>query len=118
MRTGDLRRRISIQQRSQTLDAFGQQSLSWVDVLSDVPAAIESISGLEKLFAMQVQSPTTHTVTVRWHPQLADLRQITAWRIVYRDGTITRYFNIEGAANIDERRRWIELKCTEGLSEG
>ena len=118
MRTSDLRRRLTLQQRSSTLDAWGQQQLSYADILVNMPACIESLGSTEKLWAAQVQSEVSHKITVRYNAVFIDPKQVDAWRLVYVDGATTRYFNIRSATIVEERHRWVELLAVEGLNDG
>lgn len=118
LRIGDLRRRISFQKRTSTLDSYGQQSTTWIDVLTNVPAAIEGLGGSERLAAQAINAEATHTVTVRYHDKLADPIATASMRIVYVSGALTRLFNIASVQNIDERNRVIRMTCSEGLNQG
>lgn len=114
MRAGDLRRRIAVQKRAATLDAWGQQSSTWTDVLSNCPAAIESLTGMEKLHAMQIMAEITHKVTVRYNAVFADPAVVDSWRLVYNG----RIMNVHAIMNVDERNRTVEILCSEGLNDG
>lgn len=114
MRIGNLRRRITIQTRSGLVDSFGQQQTSWVDLLTAVPADLESLAGRELQLAQAINAEVTHRVTVRYHPQLANPVSVAAMRIVYG----ARIFNILASMNVDERNREIELMASEGLNQG
>lgn len=119
LRIGDLRRRVTIQKRqSKTTDAFGQQTQTWVDVLTGVPAAIEPLNGREMEAAQAIGSEVNVRLTVRYHPLLASPVAVAAMRAVYVNGGVTRIFNIEAMRNLDERNAVIELLAAEGLNEG
>ena len=114
MRTGDLRRRVAIQSRSVTLDSWGQQIAAWDDVLTNCPAAIEALAGNERLVALQIHSEITHKVTIRYNAAFSIPADVGSWRITYA----SRIFNIHAAMNPDEKNRWIEIMCSEGLNDG
>lgn len=118
MRIGDLRRRVSIQTRNTGIDSYGQQQTTWADLLTNVPADIQSLSGRELLAAQAINAEVSHTVVARYHASLADPVATAAMRIVYSNGGVTRVFNIASAINVDERNRTIELLATEGLNQG
>lgn len=118
MRAGDLRRRVLIQQRVVTKDAFGQQLVDWIDVLSNVPAAITPLSGRELIAAQAVNAEVTHEISVRWHRLLVDPVKVASMRVVYVTEDVTRYFNVNAAMDVDERRRQISLNATEGMNKG
>lgn len=119
MRAGDLRRRIQFQQRVVTLDSFGQQIANWIDVLTNVPANIEPLSGRELIAAQAVNAEVSHRITVRYHPALANPVTTASMRVIYQAAAgVTRYFNLASAMNVDERNRAIELMANEGLNQG
>lgn len=113
MNIGRFDKRITIQSRSATLDAYGQEIDSWSDVAS-VWANVKPISGTEKLKAMQVDSILTHTVAVRYNETFMPPRKVDAWRIVYND----RIFNITAAMDLNEERKYIIFDCSEGSIDG
>ena len=118
MRAGSLNRRVALQSRTATVDSWGQQGTTWVDLLASVPAAIEPLSGRELELAQSLNSEITTRITLRYHPQLANPAAVAALRIVYVHAGITRYFNVQAARNLEERNRDIELLASEGLNEG
>lgn len=119
MRAGDLRRRIQFQQRVVTLDTSGQQIANWIDVLTNVPANIEPLSGRELIAAQAVNAEVSHRITVRYHPALANPVTTASMRVIYQAAAgVTRYFNLASAMNSDERNRTIEIMANEGLNQG
>lgn len=118
MRAGDLRRRVHFQQSVVTLDSFGQRVSNWIDVLTNVPAGIEALSGRELILAQAMNSEVSHRITVRYHPKLADPVKTASMRVVYPAADdVIRYFNLASSMNLDERNRTIELTATEGLNQ-
>ena len=113
MQAGALRKRVTFQTRSAAVDSFGQQVTTWTDAFT-VWASIEPLSARELFAAQAVQSEVSHKVAVRYRAELANPVAVAAMRVVYSG----RWFNVQGALNIDERRRSIELLATEGLSNG
>jgi SPP1 family predicted phage head-tail adaptor len=112
LRAGDLRRLVSVQSRSTSLDAYGAQSLTWTE-LKKVYAAIDGLSGRELLAAEAVQSEVTHQITVRYDASLwASPITAAKYRIVYG----ARYFDIMGMINENERDSIVTLLAAEGLS--
>lgn len=118
MRAGDLRRRVAIQARTSTQDSWGQQSTSWTDVLANVPAMIEPMSGREREVAAAINAEVDTRITVRYHAALANPVVTASYRVVYVNAGGTRIYNIANVRNIDERNRTIELMAVEGLNEG
>jgi SPP1 family predicted phage head-tail adaptor len=115
MRAGDLRHRVTFQQRATGDDARdGAQLTTWVDVLASVPVAISPLNGRELMAAKAVQSEVSHQIDLRYHPLLANPKEVAAMRIVFG----TRVFNIHSATTIDERRREMRILAEEGLNDG
>lgn len=115
MRGGDLRRRISIQTRSTAQDALGQQSVTWADYMTSVPADIQALSGRELFLAQSAASEVTHKIIVRYSSLLADPLKVAGMRAVYVNDGVTRYFSITACTNVDERNTQIEMLAAEGL---
>ena len=109
MRTGSLRRRISIQRRDMTQDDYGQPSLTWVNVV-DAWAEIQPLSGRELEIAQAMNAEVTHQVTIRYREGIT-----AAMRIVYQ----SRYFNITSPPlDVYMRHKEMQLMCSEGLNDG
>jgi len=117
MNIGKLDKRITLQVRSATLDAYGQELNSWTN-LATVWANIKPIGGREKLRAMAVESTLTHTVAVRYDVRFMPPTKADAYRISYTTPAATRIFNIVAARDVDEGRRHIIFDCTEGNEVG
>ena len=64
MRIGELRERVTIQQKSATQDDFGAEVITWVD-LATVWAKIEALTGREFITQGRAEASVTHKVTIR-----------------------------------------------------
>lgn len=113
MEAGKLCRRILFQRRDTPLDSYGQQVTSWSDAFT-AWASIEALSARELFAAQAVQSEVTHKITVRYRAELANPAVVAAMRVVYRG----RIFNIQGATNVEERNRTVEIFVSEGVNNG
>lgn len=113
VRAGTLTRSIAIQQRSTIRDSYGGQVQTWT-TLKTVYAAIEALSGSERLAAQSFSTDVSHRISIRYDADFTDPRVMATYRVLYG----TRIFNIEAALNIDEANRLIELVCSEGLNNG
>ena len=115
MRISRLQQRITVQRRSSTLDAYGQEINSWTDI-GTVWAEVKPMSGAEKMRAnaMVVESQLTHRVTVRYSALFLPSIEADAWRILFG----TRVFNITSSMNVDEEDKLIIFDCTEGSLDG
>jgi SPP1 family predicted phage head-tail adaptor len=107
-----LRHRITMQRPDPTspLDNTGQRLTTWIDVLTDEPAAVEPVSGREAFLAAQRQAATTHIVTLRRSAALAAIDG--SWRVLFG----TRELVLDGPPiDVGERGRELRLTCIEGL---
>jgi SPP1 family predicted phage head-tail adaptor len=117
MQGGQLRKRVLLQQRSASVDGYGQQSLVWTD-LAMLWADIQVISGSQLARSQSIYSMTTHHVICRYQPMFQNVKQVGAYRLVYVVGTVVRYFDIGASMIEDERNRLITLLANEGLNDG
>ena len=108
MRLGPLNKRIDIQARSATVDAFGQESETWATVAT-VWASVEPLSGRELLAAQQVQGETTHRIRMRYQSGVT-----TSSRLLFN----LRPFDVRSVINKNEAGAFLELLCTEGPTNG
>jgi len=109
MKIGRLDKRITIEQRSDTKDAYGQKVLSW-NAIGTVWANIKPIGARERLAAMAYESVISHTVAIRYNPDFLPVLSADSMRIIYG----TRTLQITGAHDLDEARRHIIFDCIEG----
>ncbi|MEM8863998.1 MAG: phage head closure protein [Planctomycetota bacterium] len=100
MRAGDLRHRVTFEQRDATTDDAGQAVNVWKPFAENVPAAVEFGSGSHGRRGEQVEENATHTVECRW------LEGVTsAMRIRHGD----RIYDIVSCGDPEGRR--IRLVC-------
>jgi SPP1 family predicted phage head-tail adaptor len=111
MRRGQLRHPIVIEQQSTSQDTMGGQVTTWTTLLT-TRAAIEPMSAIERGAAQSIATDVTHQITVAYHPLLADPILNATRRVKYG----SRYFNIRGTLNVDERNRVIMIEAGEGLA--
>jgi SPP1 family predicted phage head-tail adaptor len=108
-RIGPMRERVRIEREVRSADAGGGAIVTWTP-LDHAPTAwarIEPLSGRELVQAMRLQARLTHKVTMRWRGDVT-----AAMRLVWGE----RVFNIRARLNPDERRRYLELLCEEGVA--
>ena len=118
MQAGLLRKRVTLQQRSGSVEStYGQQLLTWSDIAT-LWAEIEAVSGQQLARSQSIYNQTTHHIFVRYQGLLANVRQVGSYRIVYTSGAVTRYFDLGASLNEGERNRMVTLLCSEGLNDG
>lgn len=113
MNIGKLDKQITVQSRSTTKDAYGQELNTWVDI-GTVWANVRYIGGREKMRSSVEEISLDVTIMVRYTTQLMPPKLSDGWRIVYTTRESTRYFKIVGSRDLDERRRFIIFDCVEG----
>ena len=102
--SGDLRHHITIMQwREDQLDEHGQPQGQWVPS-GNVWAMIEPVQGRQVEYARQLYNQTTHTITIRFRPDLTINDRIVWSSSVYAIGFI---------ANLEERNTWLRLLVSE-----
>ena len=114
IKAGQLRHKIEIQAQSETRDAGGGMTLVWTKIANSSGdanewASIEPLSGSELIRGMQLQSPVTHRITIRYRK---DLSYLTQYKVVHG----SRIFNIKALRNLGERNRYIEMLAEEGTA--
>ena len=103
MRAGELRNRITFQEPVHTRDTFQADVITYTDVVT-VWAAIDWESGRRFLEAAQLNAEVQGVVRIRYRDDVKP-----EWRIKFGD----RYFEIISIANIQERRRELQLNVKE-----
>lgn len=100
-----MKHRVTLQERSLTEDGQGGYTEEWEDVAS-LWAHVTPLKGYERMQAMQLASPITHKVLIRYRAGLT-----TSMRLVF-DG---RVFEIEEAINLEEAKAFLQLICVENV---
>lgn len=116
MKAGQLRHVLDLEtmQGSTLLSDRGLSQRRHALALSDIPAEVTTLSGLELIRARQLVAKATHQVMLRYLPDLATLD--TQPRFVFRDpeGLLpTRVLHIEHVADTDQRRIEMVALCRE-----
>lgn len=109
MRAGKLRHLIDIEQRSTGQDVAGQQLGTWTPVVSRIYANVKPVRTEEPLNAAALRGRVTHEVELRYRAGVT-----AAMRVKFG----TRYFDIIGVRDTEERHRQLFLDCVEGMSDG
>ena len=105
MRAGTLRKRVTIQQKTITRDAYGAEVIAWATYMSGW-ASVEPLQGREYLEAQQVQASADVRVRMRVQPSK---RPTPGMRAAY-DG---RIFNIITVIDTSEAGEELQLMCQE-----
>jgi len=98
-----LRHQVTIQTVSRTEDGQGGFTETWTNGES-VWASIETLKAYQRFQAMQMQTPMTHKLVVRYRRDLSTLN-----RLLFGD----RVFTVKEVINVDMKNRFLELKVEE-----
>jgi SPP1 family predicted phage head-tail adaptor len=98
---GQMRERVTLQQRSASVDAMGDPAYAWADVAT-LWARVRPLGGGVEAVADRRTAVKDYEVTIRWRDGVSP-----AQRFVWRG----RFLQIEGIGNLDERRRRVTLAC-------
>jgi SPP1 family predicted phage head-tail adaptor len=98
-----LRHRVTIQVNTPVSDGQGGFTESWADGAT-VYASIEPLKGYERFQGMQMQTPVTHKIVMRYRSDVT-----TASRIKFG----TRVFCVQEVLNPAERNRYLQIKAVE-----
>jgi SPP1 family predicted phage head-tail adaptor len=107
MKAGTLDQRVTLQSRTVVQDAFGQDTITWVDIAT-VSAQCQAVRGREFFAAVQVQQEQTVKVRIRY---LAGVTQTCRliWNGVNHD--------ITGVIPVG-RKDMLEIMCLAGVKDG
>jgi len=103
---GALRHVIILQRQSETADAGGGTSSIWSDI-AEVRAEVIPLTGSETVQAMRVQPVQNYLIRMRYRGDVT-----TADRLLFGQ----RILNIRSVKNVNERGRWMECRCEEGVA--
>lgn len=105
MRAGELRHRVTIQEKQVTHDAEGLSQETWVDVL-EARAAIDYLSGREYWSAQAVNAEVSVRVRMRYRQGI-----VPQMRVAYRGRIFLDILAVIPA----ERDRELQLMCRESV---
>lgn len=108
MRAGRLRHSVTIENYSESRDAYGEPDKSWA-TYATTWAAIEPLRGDELMVAQQRDPAIKVRIVCRYVAGVT-----AAMRVKFG----SRYFAIKSVMNRDERDRELELECEEGRQDG
>lgn len=103
MRAGQLRQRVTIQEKSVTRNSYGEEVITWSDVAT-VWASVEPLSGREFLDAQRAGAEVTTRIRIRYRSGIAP-----EMRVTYGD----HVYDIKAVIDVEERHREIQLMCRE-----
>lgn len=107
MRAGQLRHRVVIQSKSVSQNGFGEEVVTWVEVVT-VWASVEPVRGRELIEAGQDVAERMTRIRMRYQQVLPE------WRVVWLDRAgVTRVYDVLSVVNPAERGILTELQVRE-----
>lgn len=107
---GRFRHRISIDDRVQSQDDFGDPVVQWVEWASNIAAAVEPLSGKEVLSAAQALGTTTVRIIIRYIPGIAGTMRIRHGDAIYDIQSVL--------PDKESGREYITFLATSGAVDG
>jgi SPP1 family predicted phage head-tail adaptor len=114
VQAGALRHRVTIQMQVPGTDSAGGDNPTWKDYAKNVPAAIEDVSGDERISSQQSHGSITTVISIRWRPGL-----VQSMRVVHSPkGEAQAIYNIRAVQKDTTRRDVVSLMCDTYDSNG
>ena len=114
MHANECRHTIKIQQKSVSLDDYGQQVNTWTTLATTKASIRAARRSEEKVSGNQMTGTLTHTIATRYQAALSSPVAMAAMRILF-DG---RIINVISARILEEKNRWVVFDCIEGSLDG
>lgn len=105
---GNFDKRIIFQSLQEIADGGGGFKAQWTDILTSW-AQIKPLKSYERFQAMQVETPVTHKIYMRYRN---DMVINTKLRIKFGQ----RIFNVASVIDIDEQKAFLEILAVEGTA--
>ncbi len=106
---GRLNQRVKIQARSVVRDAAGQETITWTDTFTNVPAEVMPLRGREFFAAAQVHQQQSIKALMRYKAGVD-----AADRLVW-DGL---NYDITAVIRLGGQKRWMEVMADTGVKDG
>lgn len=103
MKAGDLRQRVTIQNKTAVRNSYGEEVITWVD-LATVWAAVEPLRGREFLDGKMITPETTTRIRIRFRDGVSPEQ-----RVVFG----SKNYDILAIVHVEERERELHLMCQE-----
>ena len=114
MHANECRHTIQIQNKSVSLDAYGQQVNTWTTLVTTKASIRAAGRSSEKVSGGQITSSLTHTIATRYQAALGEPIAMAAMRILFNG----RVINILSTRILEEKNQWIVFDCVEGSLDG
>ena len=104
MRSGELRKRVEIQETVETRDEYGGITPGWITVYR-AWALVEDLTGRELYQAQQTSEQATARFTIRYRKEFKNDGLTSKMTILYQGKT----YNIKSISDIEQAHREIEI---------
>lgn len=113
MRAGRLRHRVQVQRPVETRSSTGAITQDWITVVSTW-AEVSPLTNRqrERLAGDQIIADMDATIRMRWIPALDGMN--ATWRVRHK----SKFYNLLGVANVDERNKELEAIGSVGANDG
>tara|TARA_R110000796_G_scaffold33068_3_gene86101 strand:- start:157 stop:507 length:351 start_codon:yes stop_codon:yes gene_type:complete len=115
MSIGSMRQRIQLQSKTVASDGGGSSAVTAWSTFAIVYGNIVTKSGNKRLFGDQLEQPLKHVITIRFRRNLTHANRLQ-YKFVNLGEEITRVFSIDSIINIDNKDKYLEISCTEGVA--
>tara|TARA_R110002153_G_scaffold58290_3_gene159911 strand:+ start:2492 stop:2842 length:351 start_codon:yes stop_codon:yes gene_type:complete len=115
MAVGGMRHKLQLQSKYVTPDGGGSDELTSWSTFANVFGSIVAESGGERMFGEQLQEPITHKIRIRFRRDISFKNRIQ-YKFTNEGISVTRVFNIKRVINVENRDRYIEIMCVEGVA--
>ena len=102
---GKLRHRLELQSAADSTDSYGQPTRTWA-TYATVWGSVEPVTASEAPLADQLQGAITHSVTLRFTSDL---------EVGHRIKFGSRYLNVRGVRNVEERGISLQVDAEENV---
>ncbi len=106
---GQLKERVTIQQKTTAPDGQGGRVTTW-GTLATVWAAVVPMTTAERIQAAAIGALLTYRVTLRYRAEVTPQMRLT-WTPFL--STTTKTLEIHGVQAVDGGRQWMQLDCAE-----
>ncbi len=104
---GQLRHRVTLQQKQRVLNAKGVAESTW-ETVAKIWANVETLSEDETVQARAMYGSATHRILIRYRKGVTN-----QWRIQWEDEGATRTLSIRGAVDRENLKKWIWIIADE-----
>lgn len=105
MRAGQLRHLIILQKPTTVKGSMGEELITYVDEIKNVPAFIEPLTGGEYFAAKRLQEIITIKIIIRYMTKVFD----STWRIKWGD----KIYLIDTIINVNQMNKELIIMCKE-----